>query len=453
MAPSLQIIVVGAGEVGQHLARILSKEGHGVTVVDSDPLKIRLLNESLDVQGLVGDGTRADVLTQAGATKADLLVAVTDDDHVNMLACLVSRGLETKRRILRLKETRVLEGYRSFYQRTLGYDIVLSTSELAAREILETVKERHALEVESYFEGRIQMRRLRIHEGDLTGHSLQDLRLSRVVVVGVQRSTDSSRAFFVPGGADVLEAGDQVYVMGKAADLDVFEREAGEPMAFRREVALVGAGGIGREVAARLGSLYGVTVKMIERDAQRARALDQQGLDNVLILHGDATDLQLLQEEHVDSMDVFVAMTGDDEDNLVACQIAHAMGVKRTVAIINKASYAPVYDLMGVDTAISPRLLCAKLILRFVRSSSPQAVSILAEGKAEVLELRVERDAPARIQDLGLHPEAKVGARLRGDAVIVPSGSDELASGDRVIVLATSEALPSVEEALGGRRR
>jgi trk system potassium uptake protein TrkA len=152
-------------------------------------------------------------------------------------------------------------------------------------------------------------------------------------------------------------------------------------------------------------------------------------------------------------MDVFVAMTGDDEDNLVACQIAHAMGVKRTVAIINKASYAPVYDLMGVDTAISPRLLCAKLILRFVRSSSPQAVSILAEGKAEVLELRVERDAPARIQDLGLHPEAKVGARLRGDAVIVPSGSDELASGDRVIVLATSEALPSVEEALGGRRR
>ena len=118
MAPSLQIIVVGAGEVGQHLARILSKEGHGVTVVDSDPLKIRLLNESLDVQGLVGDGTRADVLTQAGATKADLLVAVTDDDHVNMLACLVSRGLETKRRILRLKETRILEGYRSFYQRT-----------------------------------------------------------------------------------------------------------------------------------------------------------------------------------------------------------------------------------------------------------------------------------------------------------------------------------------------
>jgi len=189
MAPSLQIIVVGAGEVGQHLARILSKEGHGVTVVDSDPLKIRLLNESLDVQGLVGDGTRADVLTQAGATKADLLVAVTDDDHVNMLACLVSRGLETKRRILRLKETRILEGYRSFYQRTLGYDIVLSTSELAAREILETVKERHALEVESYFEGRIQMRRLRVHEGDLTGHSLHDLRLNRVVDTSVNPTT------------------------------------------------------------------------------------------------------------------------------------------------------------------------------------------------------------------------------------------------------------------------
>jgi trk system potassium uptake protein TrkA len=452
MAVSQQIVVVGAGEVGQHLARILSKGSHRVTVVDTDPQKIRLMNESMDVQAVVGDGTRADVLTQAGVVKASLLVAVTNNDHVNMLACLLGRQLGAKRRILRVRDTRILEGYHHFYQDTLGYDVVLSTSELAAREVIETVKERHALEVETYCDGKIQLRRLRLPEGDLLGVPLKEMRLSgKIVLVGIQRSTDSNRPFIVPGGDDFLQTGDQIFVMGEASDLDAFEREVGEPSALNREVIIMGAGRIGRTVATKLSEIHGVSVKVIEHDPARARALEQMG-DGLLVLTGNATDLELLREEHISKTDVFVATTKDDEDNLVACQIARVMGVGRTVAIVNKASYGGVYDLMGVDLAISPRLLCAKRILRFVRASSPQAVSILAEGKAEVLELEVQLKEPTRIEDLNLPVDAKIGARMRGDSVSVPGGGETLQSGDRVIVLALSNALDEVQAILTGEQ-
>lgn len=450
MAVSQQIVVVGAGEVGQHLAKILSKEGHGVTVVDTDPQKIRLLNESMDVQAMVGDGTRADVLTQAGVVKASLLVAVTNNDHVNMLACLLGRHLGAARRILRVRDTSILEGYHNFYSETLGYDVVLSTSELAAREVIDIVKERHALEVENYCDGKIQLRRLRLPEGDLLGVPLKEMRLSgKIVLVGIQRSTDSQRPFIVPGGEDVLETGDQIYVMGAASDLDAFEREVGEPSALKREVIIMGAGRIGRSVATKLSRIHGVGVKVIERDPARARALEQRG-EGLLVITGNATDLQLLREEHISKTDVFVATTSDDEDNLVACQIARVMGVTRTVAIVNSASYEGVYDLMGVDQAISPRILCAKRILRFVRASSPKAISILAEGRAEVLELEVQMKEPTRIEDLKLPRDSKIGARMRGDSVSVPGGGETLQTGDRVIVLALASALEEVQAILTG---
>jgi trk system potassium uptake protein TrkA len=452
MAVSQQIVVVGAGEVGQHLARILSKGSHRVTVVDTDPEKIRLMNESLDVQALVGDGTRPEVLTHAGVVKASLLIAVTNNDHVNMLACLLGRQLGAKRRILRVQDTGILDGYHNFYRDTIGYDVVLSTSELAAREVIETVKERHALEVETYCEGKIQLRRLRQPEGELLGVPLKEMRLTgKVVLVGIQRSTDSSRPFIVPGGDDSIQAGDQILVMGEASDLDAFEREVGKHSALKREVIIMGAGRIGRAVASKLSNTHGVSVKVIEHDSARARALEQMG-DDFLVLTGNATDLELLREEHIGKTDVFVATTKDDEDNLVACQIARVMGVGRTVAIVNKASYGGIYDLMGVDLAISPRELCAKRIMRLVRASSPRAVSILAEGKAEVLELEVRLKEPTTIAELNLPPTAKIGARMRGDTVSVPGGGETLKTGDRVIVLSLSDALDEVEAILTGEQ-
>ena len=439
----MKIVVVGAGEVGFHLASILSGEGHSVTVVDPDPAKGRRMQESLDVQAMVGDGTRASILTAAGASKADLVVAVTDSDHVNMLVCVLTKQLGAKRRILRLKDTQLLEGYRYFYKHTLSFDVVLSTEEQAAEEILSTVRERHALQVESFAEGRIQLRRLRLHDhSDLTKGTLEELKLPQgVLVTAVQRG----ERFFVPSGDDQLEGDDQIFLIGKSSPLDSFELLAGEKATWHRSVVIMGAGGIGLALARKLRGTPGLSVRVIERDGARARALAAEAGAGVLVLEGDATDLDLLLEENIGDANVFIATTGDDEDNMVACQLARSLGVERTVAMVSKASYRQIYDLLGIDQAISPRILVANSILRFVRSGSPAAIAVIGEGKAEVLELSVNLLEPVKIRNLNLPRGSVIGARVRGDAVIVPSGDDSLAQGDSVIVFSLPENLSAVE--------
>jgi trk/ktr system potassium uptake protein len=439
----MNILVIGAGEVGHHLAGILSRDDHAVSVVDPDPAKARRMTESLDVQAMVGDGTRVDVLVSAGASKADLVVAVADDDHVNMLACLLAKDLGAKRVILRLRDTSRLEGYRYFYKQSLGFDVVLSTGDLAAEEILATVRERHALEVESFADGRVQLRRLRLRdESELTNTPLLDLRLpAGVLVVAVSRGD----RFFVPSGEDELLVSDHIYVIGEARDCDAFERLAGEKAAWNRSVVIMGAGGIGRQIVRHLRNTPGVSIKVIECDPARARALAVASERDALVLEGDATDLDLLMEERIGDANVFIATTGDDEDNMVACQLAHSMGVERTVAMLNKASYRNIYDIMGVDHAISPRILCANEILRFVRSGSPSAIAVIADGKAEVLELTARFPEARKIKELGLPRGAVIGALVRDDQVRIPTGETSVEEGDQVIVFTLPETLEQVE--------
>lgn len=443
----MHIVVVGAGEVGQHLAGVLSREEHAVTVIDPDPSKSRKLMESLDVQALVGDGTRADVLAQAGAIKADLVVAVSDDDRVNMLASVVAKHLGAKRVIVRLKDPSILEGYSYFYKSAIGFDVVLSTEALAAEEIVGLVRERHALEVESFAEGRVQLRRLRLREAsELTGAPLGELRLpDGVLVAAVLRGPD----LVVPSGDEVLQPDDQVYVIGRAVDLDAFERLAGEHVAWKRSVVLMGAGGVGRQIARKLRKTPGVSVLVLERDPARARALAAECSGDLMVLVGDATDIDLLQEERVSEANIFVATTDDDENNMIACQLAKSLGVERTVAMVNKASYRHLYDFLeGIDQAISPRVLCANMILRFVRSGSPKAISVIGGGKGEVLDLTSGLRESTKVKNLGLPKGAVIGAIVRGDEVTVPTGETTVRGGDQVIVFTVAGNQAEVERAL-----
>ncbi len=443
----MDIVIVGAGEVGHHLADILSREDHRVSVVDPDPEQAQRLMEALDVQVLVGDGTRVEVLTKAAAQKADLLVAVTHDDNVNMLACALAKQLGAKRIILRLKDITRLEGYRYFYKNTLGFDVVLSTDELAADEIVGTVRQHRALEVESFADGRVQLRRLRIREeGELTSETLAALRLpSGLLVVAVSRKEE----FFLPGGDDRLMVDDQVYLMGRGPDLDQFELLAGAPKLGRRAVVIMGGGGVGRMIARRLGSVPGVSVRLMEKSAARAREIASEFSRSVMVLVGDSTDLDLLMEERIGEANVFIATTGDDERNMVACQLARSLGVERTVAMVNKASYRQIYDLLGVDRAISPRVLCANHILRFVRSRSVSSIAVIADGRAEVLELEAHHKdgkSERKVKNLGLPRGTVLGAVVRADEVIIPSGDTVVKNGDQVILFTLPDNLAAIEE-------
>ncbi len=440
----MNIVIVGSGEVGYHLASILSRDGHAVTVIDPDPSKARHIQESLDVQVVVGDGTRASVLTEAGTASADLMVAVTDIDQVNLLACVLARKLGAKRRILRLRDTEPLEGYLYFYKNTIGFDVLLSTHDLAAEEIVGTVRDRHALGVESFAGGRVQLRRLRMEgEGPLTESSLAHSKLPKgVLVVAVQHKD----RFFVPSGEDRLEPSDQVWAIGATNDLDAFEKLASKDTAWKRNVVFMGGGSIAGTVIRKLRGAPGISIKVIESDRGRAHALAASAPANVIVIEGDATDLNLLREERIGNSDVFVATTADDEVNMVACQLASSLGVGRTVAMVGKASYRDIYDLLGVGQAISPRILCANSILRFVRSGSPTAIAVVAEGKAEVLELSMERQETIKLKDLGMPRGTVMGARVRENNVMVPSGNDTIAYGDTVIVFTLPEHLVAVQK-------
>ncbi len=442
----MDIVIVGAGEVGYHLADILSRENHRVAVVDSDPIKAQRLQDAIDVQVLEGDGTHAETMNAAGASRADLVVAVTNNDHVNMLASLIARRLGAKRVILRLKDTLRLARYRYFYKQCLGFDVVLSTEELAADEIVATVREQHALEVESFADGRVQLRRLRIRqESELTADSIARIRLpAGLLIVAVSRR----ERFFVPSGEDQVQVDDQVYLLGRAADLDQFESLAGARPSPRRSVVIMGGGSVGQQIARKLDAVPGVTIRVLESDPARAKAIAPHFSDNVMVLVGDATDLDLLLEERIGEANVFIATTDDDEDNMVACQLARSLGVERTVAMVNKGSYRQIYDLLGVDLAVSPRILCANRILRFVRSGSVSSIAVIADGKGEVLELTAHFEgtrSERKIKNLGLPKGVVIGALVRGEEVIVPTGETAVESGDHVILFTLPDKLEKVE--------
>ncbi len=447
----MDIVIVGAGEVGLYLADILSREGHRVSVVDSDPGKTKRLRETLDVQALDGDGTRAETLNTAGASRADLFVAVTDNDHVNMLACVVARHLGASRVIMRLRDMERLSGYHFFYKQSLGYDVVLSTDELASEEILATVREHHALEVESFADGRVQLRRLRIRsQSELTADTLANLELpGGVLVAAISRGEQ----FFVAHGSDRLEVGDQVYLIGRTADLDQFELLAGARKLGRRSIVIMGGGRIGVRLAHKLGEIPGISVRLLERDAVRAKEIAGQFAANVMVLVGDATDIDLLSEERIDEVNTFVATSSDDEDNIIACHLAGTLGVERTIAVLDKASYRKIFDSLHIDKAISPRLLCAKRILRFVRSSSVASVAVVAEGRAEVLELEARfrgTKTERRVRNLGLPKGSVLGAIVRGDDVLIPDGDSVVREGDHVIVFVLPENVEEIDHLFAG---
>ena len=444
----MEIVIIGAGEVGYHLAEILSREEHRVSVIDTDPVKSRRIMESLDVQVILGDATDVGVLNQAGVSQCDLFVAVTDDDKANMLTCVFARKLGAGRIILRLREIARLQDYNYFQKQALGYDVVLSTEEFAAEEIVSTVREHRALEVESFAGGKIQTRRHRLDEGSsLAGRKLKELDLPRgVLVAAVIRGEE----FTIPTGEFELAAGDHMWVIGKQHSLDAFEvAVSGALPEHRRSVVIMGAGSVARAVTRRLLQVQGISIRVIEKDVVRARAFAAEFPGDVMVLDGDASDLELLNEERVDKANIFVATSGDDEANMVACLLVKSLGTKRTIALVNKSSYTHIYDLLGVDHAISPRLLCANRILRFVRAGSVSAIAVLADGKAEILEVEVHlggKKTSAKIKSLSLPSGVVVGALVHGDETYVPNGDSVVEDGDHVIIFAKPS---SVEKVLG----
>ncbi|MEY4674093.1 MAG: Trk system potassium transporter TrkA [Planctomycetota bacterium] len=441
----MNILIVGLGEVGSYLAKVLSTEGHAVTVVDPNLDRIRRVADLLDVQVVQGDGSRPDVLDKADAPTADVVLAVSNDDRVNMLTSLFGKRMGSKRVVLRLRDTSSLLRMRTFFKRNLEYDLLLTLDDLAAQEVLKHVREKQVLAVESYSDGRIQLHRVKAVPGsDLIGCSLKSLGIPKGMLVA---AIDRAHDVIIPSGDDKILADDEVFLLGEPKIVGAFEKRHGmESTCFRNVVVYGGGGGVPVKVCEALRRNH-IKVRLIVEDREEAERLSEV-LQGVVVLHADATDMNFLNEEHVGDADAFLGLSERDERNLMSCQLAHTLGVKRTVALVQKPDYVALYQQLGIDVAVSPRLLCANRILAFVRSRSISTIASIEEGKAEVLEVEVSHGsklAGRTLKEAGLPRGCVIGAITREDGnILYPTGDDEVLAGDHLVVFALAKVLDKV---------
>lgn len=443
------IVVVGLGEVGFHLAKVLVSEGHHVTVIDADPHKLRGVSDSIDVQAVRGDGSRPDILDKADAHSADLLLAVSNNDKVNMLTCLFGKRMGAKTTVLRLKDTAPLRGNPTFFRKNLMYDLLLSLEDLAAEEIVKTIRQNQAVGVETFSGGKIQMRRLRMSEdSSMLDVPVKDMKVPHGVLLA---AIDRDHEVIIPGGDDTLAQNDYVFVVGEPKALGTFEKKLGTRANYLRDVVMYGSSGIVRQVFMALKRLHVSTRIIIESRSQAERLSEQ--LEGATVLHGAGTDLSMLREEHVGDADAFLGLSDEDEKNLMSCQLAKNLGVGRTVALVHKPDYASIYEQLGVDVSVSPRLICADRILSFIRAESVSTIASIEEGKAVVLELEVKAGSKIvgkTLAKAGFPRGAVVAAISREDGeVVIPRGETEIHALDNLVIFALRGVVDTVMSLLG----
>ena len=439
----MRTVIIGAGEVGFNTARLLSHEGHDVVLVEQDEALVERMAEQLDALVIHGNGASPKVLAEAGIEKSELLVAATTSDEVNIIACLTAKTQGVPRTVARLHNPDYYDPREPFARDILGIDFVIHTEQMAAEEIKDTLLVPGAINVDAFAGGNIEVAEVVLDEASpAVGQALKDVRLpEQSLMVGVVRRGK----VLVPRGHTVLEHRDHVLLISGRQRISEVVDVVATDTAPVEDVTIYGGGRIGLRLAQALEGV-GMSVKVIERDEVRARYVASQ-LKKGLVLHADSLSRDFLLQERVDRTDAFVAVTGDDRANLLAAMYARQLGARITIAGMSRGEFAPLAEALGVDLTISPRMLAAEAILRFVRKGEIVDVALLESG-AEMIELRVPEKCPVAgrpLSEVGFPEGAIVGALLRNGDVIIPTGKEILKPGDDAVVFTVEDAVDEVE--------
>lgn len=440
----MKITIIGAGKVGTEIAHRLSEEGHDIIVVDRNEEHLEKIQETLDVLTVRGNGISSQLLREAGLGDSDLLAAVTGRDEINMIACMTAKRLGVARTIARIRDPEYVRDL-IISKEDLGIDLVINPEYAASREITRLLTLSLPVHTDHFANGRIQMAELAVDETNkkFANKRIEDLDLPRsCLIVGISHRGE----IIVPGGRDYIYPNDTLYVLGNADSIG----KVCAKFKIRRQrvqnVLIMGGGRIGLYLAEKLVK-SGMKVKIIEQSMERCEELADR-LEDVLILRGDGTDVDLLKREGIHDTDAFVAVTGFDEENLLMALLAKQLGAKRVVAKVSRPSYAPLVERLGVDAAISPRLITIGDILRFIRGGRLLSLVLLLNEQAEVLELIAQpgsKIAGRPLHSSGLPKGVIIGAISRGDRVIIPKGNDVIHAGDRLVVFALGHVVHTVE--------
>ena len=449
----MKIIILGAGQVGRTAAYHLSREeSNEVTVVDINEDTLRDLQDRLDIRTVAGNASYPTVLEAAGANEADIIVALTSADEVNMMACEVAYTLyRTPTKIARIRSAEYTSRPELFSEEALSVDVFISPEQLVTEYIEKLIKHPGALQVLDFADGKVRLVGVRAKkDGLLVGRALRELRehlpKSDARVVAIYRGNRT----VIPSGGTVIEQGDEVFFLAASADIKRVMSELRKADTPVKRVVIAGGGNIGFRLAKTLEKQN--QVKLIERDTRRARKVSEL-LENTIVLNGDAADEELLIEENIDSADVFAALTNSEEANILSAMLAKRLGAHKVMALINKPSYAELMESGSIDIAISPQSITIGSLLAHVRRGDVVRVHSLRRGAAEAIEVIVHgserscRVIGKRIEEIQLPEGASIGAIVRADQVIMAHHDTVIEPDDHVILfLADRRHIEAVEK-------
>ena len=450
----MKIIIVGAGKVGLTLAETLRHERHDIAVIDPDRAVIEYAETEYDVLGIVGSGASCEDLRSAGAERADLLIAASSQDEINILSCALASRLGTRRCIARIRDPRLTVQF-SFLNTELGISAMVNPEYDAASEISRMIRMPSAIKVDSFAKGRMDLAEVKIDAGSpmdgLSLFMLPKVVKAKILICAVSRGTD----VFIPSGDFVLHAGDRIHVTAPHAELASFFRSVGAATSRIRCVLIIGGGRIAFYLTKQLLD-SGVSVKIVEVDRARCEELSS-AFPKAKIVCGDGTDQELLIGEGLCSADACIALTGIDEENIILSMYARSQSRAKVIAKVNKLSLKRMSSSVGLDSLVSPRLLTANTIIQYVRAvqnsggSNISTLYRLVEDRVEAIEFLA--NASSRLlniplRELSLKKDLLIAGIIRGSRVIIPGGDDCICPGDSVIVVTANRFFQDLDEIL-----
>ena len=445
----LKVIIVGAGEVGFHIAQRLSEENQDVVLIDKEPEQIKRVSDNLDVQAFLGSGTSPRILKDARIQEADMLLATTDSDEVNLISCLIAKNLNPHMiKVARLRNEEYIKEITLLDKDHLGIDHVINPQAEMVRSVQRLMEIPGASEVIDFVEGRVKLIGVMVDKkSPFVGRKLLSFTKAEgdILVGAIIRKNQ----VIIPHGNDSILTGDLVYLVARNRELDKTLSLFGIKEESLRRIIIIGAGQTGQALAREMDRAK-ISAKIIEKDEAICAQLSAD-LDQVIVINGDGTDKELLEEENIGSADFVVALTGDEESNILISLMAKGLGTRKTVTRVSKLSYLPLMSAIGIDTVVSPRLAAVRAILQYIRPGKILSVAPLKGEHAEAIEaeaLETSDIVHKPLHKVKMPKGAIVGAIFRENEIIIPRGDTVIMPGDRLIIFALQQVLPKLEKLL-----
>lgn len=441
----MNIIIAGDGEMGSHLATLLSGEDHDITMINPSKDFLEEMDSHADILTMTGNATHISVLQNARINKADLFVSVMHMEEPNIVACILAKRLGAKRCIARVANTENLSIENKKLFRELGVDNLVSPERIASIEIVRLINEAAADEIFEFSEGKLSLFCIKLDDRALViNKSLQEINKAQgdmgFRAVAIHRKGKT----IIPTGNTRFLLGDLAYIITTPEGIEQIMRMGGRAREKMNNIMVVGGGRIGKNVALSLENE--MNVKLIEIDKERCFNLSDL-LQNSLIINGDSRDLSLLEDENIASMDAFISVTRDSETNILTCLLAKKYGVKKTIALIDNIDFIDVAQNIGIDTIINKKLIAASYIENFTQDADVAAVKLLSGVDADVLELIAHKDSAItkkRICDLGFPKDAIIGGVVRDNTSIIATGDTHIQEGDKVVIFTMPSCIKKV---------